>query len=61
MKYQMLQNWQEEGEKGPLKGEIVDLSTAKEVFDDDDGFFELWFFEYKGEFFELYPYEVEKV
>lgn len=60
MKYRMLQNWQEQGEKGPLKGEIIDLSTAKEVYD-DEGFFEFWFFEYKGEFFELYPCEVEKV
>lgn len=60
MKYRMLTDWQEDGAKGPKKGEIVDLTEAREVLD-DYGNLEYWLFEYHGdgEFYELYFYEVE--
>lgn len=60
MKYRMLENWGEKGTKGPKKGEVIDLTGAEEIYD-DHGFLDYWFFKYEGEFFELYPYEVEKL
>lgn len=60
MKYRMIENWQEEGRSGPKKGDILDLSKSEEVFD-DQGHLEMWFVEYEGEHFEVYPYEVEEL
>lgn len=60
MKYRMLEDWEEFATKGPKRGEVIDLSEKDEVYD-DQGFLDFWFFEYNGEVFEIYPYEVEAI
>ncbi len=57
-KVRMRENWQEEGEKGPKKGEVLELDFSNAVYG-DDGEIEYWFVPYGGEFYEIYPYELE--
>lgn len=60
MKYRMLADWDEEGNSGPKKGDFLDMARAREIYD-DNGTFDMWIVPFKGEFYEVYPYEVEEV
>lgn len=60
MKYRVLVDWDIEGKKGPKKGEILEISSSCEVYD-DNGNFDMWIVHYKGEYYEVFPYEVEEV
>lgn len=56
----MLADWDEEGKQGPKKGELLDMSRSREIYD-DNGYFDMWIVPYQGEHYEVYPYEVEEV
>lgn len=58
-KLKMTAYWDTETKKnGPQLGDIVDIRS--EILD-DDGTIDFWIVEYKGECYDVYPYEVEEV
>lgn len=60
MKYRMLADWDEEGKRGPKKGDLLDFKAAREIYD-EYAEIEWWVVPYEGEFYEIYPYEIEEV
>lgn len=58
-KLKMLYDWDTEtGRKGPKKGDI--LTVHDEIYD-EHGYVDYWLVLFNGEFYEIYPYEVEEI
>ncbi|AXN57760.1 hypothetical protein [Acinetobacter phage ABPH49] len=58
-KLKMVDDWDiETGRKGPKEGDIL---TVDEEILDDHGNVDYWLVLFNGEFYEVYPYEVEEI